>query len=161
MRSSRARCLLGCALACLLAGAEVLPSAPAAAADDAAASPSAARAADAVTVEGRVHPSRLAIKRHGYYYNVSAHNLAWSGWGQAQTTGQGTFTFQFCVEESCSASPFYDEPVVVVLSAIKRCRGRLSYTTLTLDVEASMPDSSFKGYRASLGSCPGRGSRGH
>lgn len=160
MRSSRGRRLLGCALAGLLAGAGALPSATTAVAEAAPGSSSPAQVAGAVTVEGRVQPSKLAIRRHGYYHNVSAHNLVWSNWGQAQATAQGTFTFQFCVDESCSVSPFYDEPVVVALSGIGRCHGRLSYTTLALDVEASMPDSSFERYRTTVGACRRRDFRG-
>jgi hypothetical protein len=110
-------------------------------------------ASSTVYVENQYQPTRLAIKPHGYYDNTSVHNLVWSDWGQATTTARGTFTFQFCVEESCSVSPFYDEPVIVTLSGIQRCHARLTYTTLALDVEATLPDSSFKGYRTSVGVC--------
>jgi hypothetical protein len=110
-------------------------------------------AAPAVYVENQAQPTRLPIKPHGYYSNTSIHNLSWSNWGQATATARGTFTFQFCVEESCSVSPFYDEPVLVTLSNIQRCRSRLSYTTLALDVQATLPDSSFKGYRTSVAAC--------
>jgi hypothetical protein len=110
-------------------------------------------ASSTVYVENQDQPTRLPIKPHGYYASTSVHNLVWSDWGQATTTARGTFTFQFCVEESCSVSPFYDEPVSVSLSGIQRCRSQLIYTTLALDVEATLPDSSFKGYRTSVGVC--------
>jgi hypothetical protein len=163
MRSSRATRLLGAALVCLIVGTGAPAGMSAAAsADLVPAAAAQASAAAAVEAEGRAEPTRLAIKRHGYYHNVSVHNLQWSDWGQASTTARGTFTFQFCVEESCSVSPLYDEPVVVTLSGLKSCGGHLSYATLTLDIEAEMPDSSFRHYRTSLGlgSCRARGSRG-
>jgi hypothetical protein len=106
-----------------------------------------------VYVDNQYQPTRLSIKPHGYYSATSVHNLLWTDWGQATTTARGVFTFQFCVEESCSVSPFYDEPVVVSLSGIARCRTRLIYTTLALSVEATLPDNSFKGYRTSVGAC--------
>ncbi len=110
-------------------------------------------ASSTVYVENQYQPNRLPIKPHGYYNSTSVHNLVWTDWGQATTTASGTFTFQFCVEESCSVSPFYDEPVVVSLSGIARCGSRLIYTTLALDIEATLPDSSFKGYRTSVAAC--------
>jgi hypothetical protein len=106
-----------------------------------------------VYVENQIQPGRLAIKPHGYYSHISVHNLTWSGWGQPQAVAKGTFTFQFCVQESCAVSPFYDEPVTVTLSGLKRCRARLSYTTLALSIEGPLPDSSFKTYRTSVASC--------
>ncbi len=113
-------------------------------------------ASSAVYVESQQQPTRLTIKPHSYYSHVSAHNLVWTNWGQATTTAQGTFTFQFCVEESCSVSPFYDDPVVVTLGAVKRCGPRLSYTALQLEVSgATLPDTSFKKYQTNLG-CPKR-----
>jgi hypothetical protein len=117
-------------------------------------------ASTAVYVENRYQPSALAIKPHGYYSHVSIHNLKWTNWGQATTSAQGTFTFQFCVHESCSVSPFYAEPVVVSLTGIARCRARLFYTVLTFNVEGALPDPSFKTYRRSLGACPRRSSGG-
>lgn len=125
-----------------------------------AASPRPPSAASAVYAEDHYQPRTLAIKPHGYYSHVSVHNLLWVNWGQARTAARGTFTFQFCVQESCSVSPFYDEPVVVSLTAIKRCRGRLSYTELSLQVEGQLPDSSFRTYRTSLGVCRQRSSGG-
>jgi len=98
-------------------------------------------------------PSRLPIKPHGYYSHTSLHNLIWSSWGQPTTTAHGTFTFQFCVEESCAVSPFYDEPAVVTLSGAARCHASTIYTTLALDVEATLPDTSFQGYRTRLPAC--------
>jgi hypothetical protein len=105
-------------------------------------------------------PHRLAIKPHGYYHNVSLHGLQWTNWGASQATAQGTFTYQFCVKESCSVAPFFDEPVVVTLSAIESCRGRSSYTTLALQINGSMPDESFKGFQTSVGACPRRRASG-
>lgn len=98
-------------------------------------------------------PAALQIKQHSYYRHVSAHNLLWSGWGAPTATAQGTFTFQFCVEESCSVSPFYDESVVVTLSAIGHCGAHPAYTSLQLEASGTLPDSSFKSYRTSL-ACP-------
>jgi hypothetical protein len=106
-------------------------------------------------------PREVAIKPHGYYHNVSVHGLQWTNWGAPQATAQGTFTFQFCVKESCSVSPFYDEPVVVGLSGIERCRGRSSYTVLALTINGAMPDESFKGFRTSVGACPRHRASGH
>jgi len=117
-------------------------------------------AAAAVYAENRYQPQQLSVKSHGYYSHVSVHNLRWSTWGQATTTSQGTFTFQFCVHESCSVSPFYDEPVVVSLTRIKRCGTRLSYTVLTFNVEGPLPDQTFKTYRRSLGACRPQSSGG-
>jgi hypothetical protein len=117
-------------------------------------------ASSAVYAENRYQPARLTIKPHGYYSHVSVHNLNWTNWGQPSTSARGTFTFQFCVQESCTVSPFYDEPVVVSLSQIKRCRARLSYTVLSLAVEGPLPDASFKTYRTSLASCRPRSSGG-
>jgi hypothetical protein len=161
MRSSRARCLLGYAAAALIAGAGALQGAARVAADAGSAASVTGSASGAVTVDGKAQPPRLAIQRHGFYHNVSVHNLRWSDWGQASATGRGTFTFQFCVHESCSVSPFFDEPVVVTLSGVRPCGRRLSYTALALDIEASMPDSSFTHFQTSLGSCRRRGSGGH
>jgi hypothetical protein len=160
MRSSGARRLLGCLLAGLIAGVGAQATAGRAAEALSTASPPAG-GAEAVTVAGKVQPSRLAIKRHGYYHNVSVHGLQWTNWGTPQATAAGTFTYQFCVEESCSVAPFFDEPVVVTLSAIERCRGRSSYTTLALQVNGSMPDESFKGFRTSVAACPRHRSGGH
>jgi hypothetical protein len=106
-------------------------------------------------------PRKLAIKPHGYYHNVSVHGLQWTDWGAPQATADGTFTYQFCVEESCSVAPFFDEPVVATLSQIKRCRdGRSSYTTLALTINGEMPDESFKGFQTSVAACPRRRSSG-
>lgn len=99
-------------------------------------------------------PRALAIKPHGYYHNVSVRGLQWTDWGAPQATAAGTFTYQFCVEESCSVAPFFDKPVVVALGAIERCRGRPSYTVLALQIDGSMPDESFKGFRTSVSACP-------
>jgi hypothetical protein len=159
--------VLGCAVLALLAGvgptrgatssamaSQPVPRSVEVLASTSSAPSGAAGAAGTVYVEGSYYqPHRLSIKRHGYYHNVSIHDLTWSGWGEPQATAHGTFTYQFCVKESCSVSPFYDEPVTVTLSGIGHCRGRLLYTTLALDIEGSMPDSSFQGYRASVGSC--------
>ncbi|HXA91757.1 MAG TPA: hypothetical protein VNU73_00820 [Steroidobacteraceae bacterium] len=98
-------------------------------------------------------PKSLPIKQHGYYRHVSLHNLVWTDWGQPQATAQGTFTYQFCVEESCSTAVFFDEPAEVVLAGMESCRGRMSYTTLALTINGSMPDESFKGYRRTVGAC--------
>jgi hypothetical protein len=106
-------------------------------------------------------PQRLTIKPHGYYSHVSLHNLQWSNWGQPSTSATGTFTFQFCVKESCSVSPFYDQPAAVTLSQIKPCRGRALYSLLTLSIAGPMPDTSFKMYQTSLGSCRPQRSGAH
>ncbi len=121
----------------------------------------ASSAASAVYAENRSQPQRLTIKPHGYYSSVSIHNLRWTNWGQPTASAQGTFTFQFCVHESCSVSPFYDEPVAVSLTQIKRCRARLSYTVLTFNVQGALPDPSFKTYRTSLGACRPQSSGAH
>jgi hypothetical protein len=125
------------------------------------ASGSSAAPASSATYLNQHQPTRLTIKPHSYYSHVFVHNLIWSGWGQPTTTARGTFTFQFCVRESCSISPFYDEPVAASLSDIKRCRKQLSYTKLTLKVEGPLPDPSFKTYRTSVGACQPRRSGGH
>jgi hypothetical protein len=117
-------------------------------------------ASSAVYAENRYQPPTLTVKPHGYYNHVSIHNLTWTDWGQATASAHGTFTFQFCVHESCSVSPFYDEPVAVSLTHIERCRARLSYTVLTFNVEGPLPDPSFKTYRMSLGACQQRSSGG-
>ncbi len=111
-------------------------------------------ASSAVFTES-AQPTTLQIKPHSFYRHISVHNLAWSGWGAPSTTAQGTFTFQFCVEESCSVSPFYDESVVVTLGAIGHCGGRSVYTSLQLEASGTLPDSSFKSFRTSL-ACPKR-----
>jgi hypothetical protein len=120
-----------------------------------------AQAATAVYVENHSQPSRLSIKPHGYYSHTSLQGLSWSGWGEPTTTAHGNFIFQFCVEENCTVSPFYAEPVVVTLSGIQRCHTRLAYTLLALDVEAELPDSSFKGYRTSVAACVSTHPRSH
>ena len=112
-------------------------------------------AASSAVLTESAQPVTLQIKPHSYYRHVSVHNLAWTGWGAPSTTAQGTFTFQFCVEESCSVSPFYDESVVVTLSTIGHCGGRSVYTSLQLEASGTLPDSSFKSYRMSL-ACPKR-----
>ncbi|MFI5008836.1 MAG: hypothetical protein ACHQDY_01015 [Solirubrobacterales bacterium] len=114
---------------------------------------SAPAAASAVYLESQ--PTRLQIKPHSYYRHVSVHNLAWTNWGAPTATAQGTFTFQFCVEESCSVSPFYDEFAAVTLTAIKRCGTHPSYTILQLEVSGTLPDTSFRSYQTSL-ACPTR-----
>ncbi len=147
----------------MLAAVGVAASAAVGAAPSAEGSTSAAeRGASAVYYAGtRYQPRRFAIKPHGYYHNVSVHGLRWTGWGASQATADGTFTYQFCVDESCSVAPFFDEPVVVTLSQIKRCRnGRSSYTTLALTIDGSMPDESFKGFQTSVAACPRRRSSG-
>lgn len=113
----------------------------------------AAVASGAVYAENRSQPRALQIKAHGFYDTVSVHGLQWTNWGQPTASAHGIFTFQFCVHESCSVSPFYDEPVTVSLSQIKRCRARRSYTVLRLNVEGPLPDQSFKAYQTSLGAC--------
>jgi hypothetical protein len=118
-------------------------------------------ASSAVFAENRSQPQKLTVKAHGYYRSVSLHNLQWANWGQPTATARGTFTFQFCVHESCSVSPFYDEPVSLMLTQIKSCRARLSYTVLTFNVEGPLPDQSFKSYRTSLGVCRPPSSGGH
>jgi hypothetical protein len=115
----------------------------------------------AVYANNQYEPSVLAIKPHGHYSHISVHNLVWADWGQPTATAHGILTFQFCVHESCSVSPFYDEPTAVSLGAIKRCRARFSYTTLALDVEGPLPDPNFKAYRTVVGVCSKRRSRGH
>jgi hypothetical protein len=123
--------------------------------------PALAPGPSAVYAENQIQPARLPIKPHGYYSHTSLHNLTWTNWGQPTATARGTFTFQFCVEESCSVSPFYDEPALVTLSAIQQCRARLSYTTLSLEVQATLPDSSFTGYRTSVSACAKPRPRAH
>jgi hypothetical protein len=108
-------------------------------------------AASAVYLE--TQPTALAVKPHSYYSHVSVHNLTWSNWGAPTATAQGTFTFQFCVEESCTVSPFYDESAAVTLTAVKPCGTHPSYTALGLEVSGTLPDTSFKSYRTSL-ACP-------
>jgi hypothetical protein len=110
-------------------------------------------AASAVYLESQ--PAVLAIAPHSYYSHLSVHNLEWSSWGASTATAQGTFTFQFCVEESCAVSPFYDESATVTLAAVKPCGTRPSYTALQLEVSGTLPDTSFKSYRTSL-ACPTR-----
>lgn len=114
---------------------------------------SALTAASAVYLESQ--PAVLAIKPHSYYSHLSVHNLTWANWGAPIATAQGTFTFQFCVEESCTVSPYYDESAAVTLTAIKNCGTHPSYTALQLEVSGTLPDSSFKSYRTSL-ACPTR-----
>jgi hypothetical protein len=133
-----------------LAPIAAAPVVVAAAAASSASSPS---ASSAVYAESRYQPRKLTIKPYDYYRHVSVHNLQWTNWGQATALAHGTFTFQFCLHESCSVSPFYDEPVAVSLTQIKGCRARLSYTVLTLNVEGPLPDPRFKTYRTSLGAC--------
>lgn len=119
--------------------------------------PPAAMGSGTVYYEGALQqPRTLAIKSHGYYRNVSVHGLQWTAWGAPQATAAGTFTYQFCVEESCSVAPFFDEPVVVTLSTIEHCRGRSSYAMLALQINGSMPDESFNGFRMSVSACPRR-----
>jgi hypothetical protein len=125
------------------------PAAPPLAAEGA----SSPAASSAVYTE--TQPVRLTIKPRSYYSHVSVHNLAWTNWGATTATAQGTFTFQFCVEESCSVSPFYDESAAVTLTAIKRCGTHPSYTILQLEVSGTLPDTSFRSYRTSL-ACPTR-----
>jgi hypothetical protein len=142
----------------LLVGVLTLALAPAAiaatpASAAAASTAAAAQATTAVSIDNQSQPTHLPIKPHGYYSHTALANLTWSNWGQPTATAHGSFIFQFCVEESCSVSPFYSEPVVVTLSAIQRCHARLAYTVLALDVEAELPDSSFKGYRTSVAAC--------
>lgn len=117
-------------------------------------------ASSAVYAENRSQPRALDIKSHGFYDNVSVHSLQWTNWGQPTASARGIFTFQFCVHESCSVSPFYDEPVSVSLSQIKPCRARLSYTVLRLNVEGPLPDQSFKAYQTSLAACRPQSSAG-
>ncbi len=110
-------------------------------------------AGSAVFLESQ--PAVLAIKPHSYYSHLSVHNLTWSNWGAPTATAQGTFTFQFCVEESCTVSPFYDESAAVTLTAVKPCGTHPSYTALGLEVSGTLPDTSFKSYQTSL-ACPTR-----
>lgn len=124
-----------------------------------AAAPPGPSASTAVFTES-AQPATLQIKPHSYYRHVSVHNLTWSGWGAPTATAPGTFTFQFCVEESCSVSPFYDESVAVTLSAIGHCGAHPAYTSLQLEVSGTLPDSSFRSYRTSL-ACPRRRSLAH
>jgi hypothetical protein len=122
---------------------------------------SAATASNVVYYGGTAYqPKSLPIRQHGYYRHVSLHNLVWAGWGEPQATAQGTFTYQFCVEENCSTAVFFDEPAVVVLAGVESCRGRMSYTTLALTINGSMPDESFKGYRTTVAACRRRHSSG-
>jgi hypothetical protein len=120
---------------------------------------SAARASSSPTAASAVYlesqPAVLTIKPHSYYSHLSVHNLTWSNWGAPTATAQGTFTFQFCVEESCTVSPFYDESAAVTLTTVKPCGTHPSYTALQLEVSGTLPDSSFKSYRTSL-ACPTR-----
>ncbi|HST55723.1 MAG TPA: hypothetical protein VLJ42_07495 [Solirubrobacteraceae bacterium] len=160
---ARLICLLGCLFALFACAGEALAlargDAPAAQPRSVAVSRLAvslrwsAAPARAVYVAGRSQPARLPIKPHGAYRNLSVHGLTWTGWDQPVTSASGVFTYQFCLTESCAVSPFYDEPVVVTLSAVKRCGRRLSYTRLALNVNGSTPDSSFKGFRTSAGAC--------
>jgi hypothetical protein len=121
--------------------------------------PTTASSASAPTVASAVYlesqPVALPVKPHSYYSHLSVHNLTWANWGASTATAQGTFTFQFCVEESCTVSPFYDESAAVTLTAIQNCGTRPSYTALGLEVSGTLPDSSFKSYRTSL-ACPTR-----
>lgn len=109
--------------------------------------------AGVVAVSSQAQPQRLAVRPHGYYRHTAVLGLQWSSWGQAVALGKGTFTFQFCVDESCSVSPVFVDPVAVLLSAIKRCRGRPSYTKLELRVEGTLPDASFESFHTKLGAC--------
>ncbi len=115
----------------------------------------AASPAGTVSVSGQIQPRQLPIRPHGYYHSTSLFGLQWSSWGRATATARGTFTFQFCVEESCSVSPVFVDPAAVALSGMKRCRGRLSYTELALHVEGLLPDASFDRFRAKVGACRG------
>jgi len=146
MRPERATRLLGCALIGVLAGTGTAGALAARSRDE-----GRAAGASSVYISGRYRPGRLPIRPHGYYHHLSVHNLAWSSWGGPTAVAKGTFTFQFCIHENCAVSPYYDEPVTVTVGTIKRCRGRQSYTTLALDVEGPTPDSSFMGYRTSVG----------
>ena len=153
-RATRTCALLVCLLALLAGlGSIALHAARSSAAVGSAAT---ASASSPVYVNSRSQPARLPIKQHGAYRHLSVHDLVWVGWGQPQAKATGVFTYQFCLTERCSVSPFYDVPAVVRLSAIKRCGARRSYTTLALTVEGSTPDSSFKGFRMSVATCPKR-----
>jgi|GEM_PF-4059153 len=122
--------------------------------------PAAVAGSGVVRAENGSQPQRLTVRSHGYYRTVSVHNLQWAGWGQATAVAHGTFTFQFCVHESCSVSPFYDEPAAIFLTQVKRCGGRPFYTVLKFNVEGPLPDQTFKTYRTSLGACRPQSSGG-
>jgi hypothetical protein len=140
----------------LLVGALMLT--PALAANAGAAAPA---ASSAVYIENRYEPTQLAIKPHGYYSHTVLEHLTWANWGQPTATASGSFVFQFCVEESCSVSPFYSEPVAVTLTGIQHCQARMAYTVLAFNVEAELPDTSFKSYRTNVAACVSKHSRAH
>jgi hypothetical protein len=63
--------------------------------------------------------------------DITAMDLAWTGWGKPTAVGQGTATIDLCAYSDCANGSYTTVPIKVIVSKIVRCSaGRRAYSTL-------------------------------
>ena len=63
--------------------------------------------------------------------DITARNLAWSGWGKPTATAAGTAVVDLCAYEDCHTGAFGNVPIKLIASRIAGCAGRgRAYTQL-------------------------------
>jgi len=63
--------------------------------------------------------------------DITARNLAWSGWGRATATATGTAVVDLCAYEDCHTGAFGNVPIKLIASKIAGCAGHgRAYTQL-------------------------------
>jgi hypothetical protein len=122
---------------------------------------SAALASPVVYVDNQYQPSQIAANQGGYYHRGSIRGLTWAQWNQPVASGQGTYSFQFCLPDSgpCADAAFYDTPALVKLSGIVTCRGRAAYTKLEVTPDGSQPNTLYKPFQVKIDACRSRRTR--
>lgn len=63
--------------------------------------------------------------------DLTARNLAWTGWGDPTATAAGTAVVDLCAYEDCHTGAFTAVPVKLTVSQVKACPGgKRAYTVL-------------------------------
>jgi hypothetical protein len=63
--------------------------------------------------------------------DITARNLAWTGWGRPVATAAGTAVVDLCAMEDCHTGSYQSAPIVLIASAIRACpRHRRAYSRL-------------------------------
>src|ERR1700761_7946997 len=56
--------------------------------------------------------------------DITARNLAWSGWGRSVATASGTGVVDLCAAEDCHTGEYASAPIVLVASDLAQCPGQ-------------------------------------
>ncbi len=90
--------------------------------------------------------------------DITARDLAWTGWGRPVATASGTAVVDLCAAEDCHTGEYTSAPMVLIASGLARCgnerRGylRLQYVFVgTSPFQGLTANQNFSGYIADPG----------